>query len=253
MDFDFSPVESLDKVPAQFKPLYVDKPGEDGKFAVNPAFTSVAEAVNGFNKSNKTLREQIKGFKPTDLSALAEFGETPEAIAEAIKTRLTEAAGTKGVEVTKQVEAAKAALVDAHKKELEKREQRANALQTQLFTLLVDNAATTAIADLKGVPELLLPFIRTQVKVVEENGHFKPQVIDAAGEVRYGATGSPMTIRELVEQMKSEAKYGRLFESETPAGGGKPPGSGRTPAPKPGQRELSSNEKIAAGLAKRGR
>ena len=145
-------------------------------------------------------------------------------------------------------------MIEANKKELEKRDQRNQALQNQLYGLLVENSAVAAVAELKGVPELLLPFIKTQVKVAEENGEFKVQVLDGQGEVRYGATGSPMTIKELVQEMKAQEKYGRLFESEAPAGpGGKPPGSGRSTPVRPSGKELTSAEKIAQGLAARSR
>src|SRR5688500_20358416 len=107
MDFDFSPVESIDKVPPQFQKLYADKPGEDGKFVVNPEYNPVAEALNGFNRSNKALRDQLKKAQPTDLSMFAEYGDSPEAILEGFKNKLTEAGGAKGVEVQKQIDAAK--------------------------------------------------------------------------------------------------------------------------------------------------
>jgi hypothetical protein len=252
MDFDFSPVDSVDKVPAQFKPLYSQQAGQDGKFTVDPNFAPIAEAINGFNKSNKTLREQLKTVKPTDLSPLAEYGDSPESIAAAVQAKIAEASGTKGVEVAKQVDAAKAAIVEANRKELEKRDTRNQALQTQLYGLIVDNAATAAVAELKGVPELLLPFIKQQVKVVEQDGAFHAHVIDGKGEVRYGVTGSPMTIKELVVEMKAQEKYGRLFESETPPGGGFRPGGGTQPR-QPTQEAKSATSKIAAGLDARTR
>lgn len=251
MDFDFTPVESIDKVPAQFQKLYADKPGEDGKFSVNPDFQPVAEALNGFNRSNKTLREAAKKFVPTDLSPLAEYGDTPEAIREAITLKIQEATGAKGADLKKQVDAAVAAAKEGHTKELTKAQTRAQALQDQLYGLMVENGATAAVAELKGVPELLLPFIKQQVKVTEEDGKFVVQVIDTAGEPRYGATGSLMTIKELVAEMKANEKYGRLFESERPGGGGKPPGSGRQPVKQVSSKEMTSAEKIAAGLANR--
>ena len=46
--------------------------------------------------------------------------------------------------------------------------------------LLVENEATAAVAEAKGIPDLLLPFIRDQVKVVEEDGEFKVFVVDKA-------------------------------------------------------------------------
>lgn len=252
MDFEFTPVESLDKVPEQFRSIYSDKADETGKFGVNPAFKGVAEAITGFNKTTKQLRADLKKAAPVDLSPLAEFGDNPATIAEAVKAKITEAAGAKGADVQKQIEGVKSALAQAHAKEIEKREQRATALQSQLYTLMVENAATAAVAELKGVPELLLPFIKNQVKVVEQDGNFIVHVVDGSGEVRYGATGQPMTIKELVAEMKANAKYGRLFESDTAGGGGKQPGSGRTP-PRQQGKELSANDRIAAGIAARQR
>ncbi|QYW02109.1 virion-associated protein [Stenotrophomonas phage Sonora] len=254
MDFEFAPVESLDKVPEQFRALYGQQAGEDGKFAVADSFKAVADSVNGFNKSNKTLRSQLK-TSAVDLSPLAEFGGTPAEIAEAVKNALSEASTNKNGDVQKQIDAAKAGLLAGHTKELEKHTARNQALQTQLYGLMVENAATAAVAELKGIPELLMPFIKNQVKVVEENGEFKAQVVDGQGEVRYGSTGSPMTIKELVGEMKSQEKYGRLFESEQQpnrGGGGFQPGAGRTQNPgRQPAADRSANDKISQGLAAR--
>lgn len=250
MEFDFSPVESLDKVPEQFRPLYDSKPGEDGKLGVNPTLKSVADALNGFNKTAKQLRAELK-TKAVDLSPLAEFGDNPATIAEAVKKAVTEAGANKNQDVTKAVEAAKAAMAQANAKELEKHGQRSQALQGQLYSLMVENAATAAVAELKGVPELLMPFIKQQVRVAEENGQFKVVVIDGAGETRYGATGSPMSIKELVTEMKANERFGRLFESEHQnGGGGMPPGGGKQ-APRVPGKQLTAVEKIAAGLKRR--
>lgn len=250
MEFDFSPVESIDKVPEQFRPLYATAAGDDGKFAVNPSFKSVAEALNGFNKTTKQLRAELK-TKAVDLSPLSEFGDNPAAIAEAVKAAVAEAGANKNQDVNKAVEAAKAAMAQANAKELEKHGQRSQALQSQLYSLMVENAATAAVAELKGVPELLMPFVKQQVKVAEEDGQFKVMVVDSAGETRYGATGSPMTIKELVAEMKANERFGRLFESEHQnGGGGMPPGGGRQTPRVPGK-VLTATEKIAAGLKRR--
>lgn len=254
MDFDFSPVDSIDKVPEKFRPLYGQQAGEDGKFKVADSFAPIAESINGFNTSNKTLRQQLKEGK-VDLSALAEYGDNPTSIAEAIKTAIEAAGANKNQDVTKAVDAAKAGLLQGHQKELEKHTTRNQALQSQLYGIMVENAATAAVAELKGIPELLMPFIKTQVKVAEEDGQFKVQVIDGAGEVRYGSTGKPMTVMELVTEMKGQEKYGRLFESDQQKGGGGfPPGQGRqnNPAKLPAQ-ERSPVDKIAQGLKSRTR
>lgn len=252
MDFDFSPTESLDKVPEQFRGLYSE--AEDGKYAVADSYKGVAEAVTGLNRSLKAARAEAKakGDRTVDLSPLADFGQTPEEIKAAITSRIEELQGelAKGGDAKLNLDKIKADMAAAHSKDLEKATARESALQSQLYGLLVENAATAAVAELKGVPELLLPFIKNQVKVVEEEGAFTVFVVDGQGDRRYsGVTGQPMTIKELVAEMKSNEKFGRLFESEAPNGGGMPPRSGNVPPRTPGK-TLSANEKIAAGLAK---
>lgn len=254
MDFDLTPVDALDKVPEPFRPLY--KEGNDGKFAVNPDYKPLAEAVVGLNRSLKAARLEAKNKTTVDLSPLSEFGEDPTAIRDAVNAKLKELQDelAKGGDAKLNLDKIKGDLAAAHAKELEKANKRGEALQGQLYGLLVENAATAAVAEAKGVPELLLPFIKNQVKVVEQDGEFKVFVVDAAGDQRYsGITGQPMTIKELVAEMKAQEKFGRLFESEAGGGGGgTPPGSGRRPASQQREGEpRSSMDKIAAGLRKR--
>lgn len=252
MDFEFVAVDSIDKVPEQFRPLYKDGEGDNaGKAVPNPEYKGVIEAIVGFDKTAKTLRGELKTAKAgkVDLTVLAEYGDTPEAIAEAVKAAVAEAGNNKNADVTKAVEAAKKALAEGHAKEIEKHTQRNQGLQAQLYTQLVENEATAAIAEAKGVPRLLMPFVREQVKVAEENGELRVNVVNAQGEVRYGMTGSPMSIKELVAEMKGQEEFGRLFESEERGGGGFQPGGTRRSASM-GDRKLSANEKIALGLTK---
>ncbi|QIQ64317.1 hypothetical protein 19_00011 [Pseudomonas phage Epa19] len=249
MDFEFQEVESLDNVPEQFRGLYAEA---DGKYKLNDTYKGVAEAVTGLNRSLKASRAEAKAFKgKADLSPLAEFGEDPASIAETVKARLQELEGqlANGDKAKLNVDKIKEDLAKAHSKDLEKVTKRSEALQTQLYGLLVENAATTAIAELKGVPELLMPFVKTQVNVLEEDGEYRVFVVDGQGDRRYsGVTGQPMSIKELVAEMKANEKFGRLFESEAPQGGGTPPGQ-RRPVQQP-RGEMSATDKIKAGLAK---
>jgi hypothetical protein len=254
MDFEVAPVESLDKVPENLRPLYVTE-AKDGKYGIRPEFVSIAESINGFNKANKTLRTEVSTLKSSkvDLSPLAEYGNSPEEIAKTVTARITEAGGKQAVDAQKKVDAATASLKEAHAAELKKHAERNTGLQGQLYKLLVENQATAAVVEAKGIPDLLLPFIKNQVKVAEENGELVVQVVDAKGELRYGGTGSPMTIKELVSEMKGQEKFGRLFESEQQKGGTgmNPNGARRQPTQQQG--ELSANDKIAKGLANRAR
>lgn len=255
MEHDFTkPADSLDAVPEQFRPLYAQ--GQDGKFIVNEAFNGVVGAVTGLNTSLKAARLEAKNKTAVDLTPLAEFGADPAAIKTAIDAKLQElqeAATKGGGDAKANLEKIKGDLAKGHSDAMTVVNAKVEAYKGQLYGLLVENSATAAVAEAKGVPELLLPFIKQQVKVVEENGEFKVYVVDGAGDQRYsGVTGSPMTIKELVAEMKANAKYGRLFESEQQlGGGGKKPGV-NTP-PRQQGKELSSVDKINAGLAARNR
>lgn len=250
MDFEFQEVDSIETVPEQFRGLYSEA---DGKFKLSESYKGVAEAVTGLNRSLKAARAEAKALKGSkvDLSALADYGQTPEEIAQAVQSKVQELEGqlANGDKAKLNLDKVKEDLAKAHSRDLEKVNKRSEALQTQLYGLLVENAATTAIAELKGIPELLMPFVKTQVNVVEEEGEFRVFVVDAQGDRRYsGVTGQPMSIKELVSEMKSNEKFGRLFESDNQqGGGGTPPGGAKRPNER-APAERSSVDKIAAGL-----
>lgn len=243
-------VEALDKVPGEFRHLYENL---DGKYKIAEPHVQVANAVNGLNKSLRAAREENKKNKPVDLSPLSDFGATPAEIRANIQTKLQELQDTiaKTPDQKLALDNLRADMLKAFDGEKKPLVQKTEAYRNQLYTLLVDNQATTAVVENKGVPKLLLPFVKQHVKVVEENGEFNVCVVDAQGERRYsGVNGSPMTIKDLVAEMKTNPEYSRLFDSEAPVGGGgKDPRSGsRLPSPSSAPR--SANQKIAAGLAK---
>jgi hypothetical protein len=250
MEFDFNEVDAIDKVPEAFRGMY--KPGEAGKFSVDPTLTPVKEAVVGLNKALKAARAEAKA-KNVDLSPLEEFGKTPEEIKAAVlaKTKELQDQLAQGKDAKLNLDKVRQELAEAHGKELKKATTRGEALQKQLYSLMVDNAATSAVVELKGVPDLLLPFIRNQVRVTETDGEFRVFVVDAQGDQRYsGVTGQPMTIKELVAEMRGNEKFGRLFEAEEKKGAGTPPGKKSAPGPGAGNENRSSVSKIAAGLSK---
>jgi hypothetical protein len=253
MEFEFGEVDSVDKVPEQFRGLYVAK---GDKFALNDTFKGVGESIVNLNKSLKAARQDAKNRTPTDLSPLSEYGATLDEIVTGIKNKVTDlegkAAGSKDAKLS--IENLRRDMGEAHKKELDKHTARGTALQNQLYKLLVENTATAAIIEEKGDPALLMPFLATQVKVVEEDGEFKVYVVDDKKEQRYsGINGQPMSIKELVKEMKANARYGKLFESDNDGkgGGGTKPGSFQRTPPKK-EEDKSSTDKIAAGLQKRG-
>lgn len=253
MEFDLNqPQDSLDKIPDQFKPIFA--PGADGKFTVDPKFKGVADALTGFNKTTQTLRNELKTKTTVDLTPLAEFGTDPAAIKAAFDARVAELTA-KGGDAARAVEKVRSEMTAAHQAALTAEQNRSRGYQGQLHANLIRSEAVTAIAEAKGVPDLLMPFLQTQVKVVEADGRMNIVVLDDKGEPRYsGVTGQPMTVKELVTAMKADPKFARLFDSDQQGGGGgMPPGGGRQAPRTPlgGQQEKSANAKIASGLKAR--
>jgi len=260
MEFDFNKsltVDAIESVPEDFRGLYVE--GEDGKFKLNTDDGSTKSAVAAISRLNKALvasRAEAKAnkAKQVDLSMLAEYGETPEAILEGFNAQIEEARkagkGKDAEALERQVSKIKEDLQKAHQAEIEAREKRITGLTGQLHQHLVSSAATSALAEAGIIdPDLGMPFVTRQVKVSEEDGEFKVNVVDNAGDIRYsGSTGAPMTIKELVTEMKGQDKFKSLFKSEAPSGGGAPRTSHQSP--KPGGKDMTSVDKIAAGIGK---
>ena len=246
MEFEFAPeLDAVDAVPEEFRPLYEQDPTSK-KFKLGEKYGGVAKAVLGLNKALGAERKT----KKVDLTPLAEFGKDPVEIKTAIQTKLDELTTQLAEKGNVNVKKLKEEFAQQHAQELQQEKTRSTALQGQLYKLLVELEATSKIVDAKGIPELVLPFLKNSVKVVEEDGEATVHVVDTDGSRRFSpVTGLPMSLKELVAELKANPKYGRLFESEAASGGGMPPkGGNRAPVRATG--DLSANQKIAAGLAK---
>lgn len=250
---DATTVKNLDAVPADFHALYDEQ--EDGTFRLSqdPKVKSAVAAITGLNQALVAARgetEAAKKTKSVDLSPLADFGDTPEKIKEAIEAKIK--ALSEGGKVN--VDKIKQEIAASFAKDHEAKDKRIGALHSQLTAMLVDGAALTAVTEAKGVPDLLLPLLRNQVRVAEKDGKFVVNVVDAQNEIRYsGVTGQPMTIKELVAEMKGNQTFGRAFESEAANGAGTRPGSTHNApgAGNPGnaQKPQDPVSKIARGLS----
>ena len=260
MPFDFAKnqtVENLDNVPADFQPFY--KEGEDGTFALDTENAVVGKSVTviaGLNKALAKSRKEAKDAsgKAIDLTPLAEYGEDPEAIMEAFQVKIDEMGKSKGKasadDLQRQLDKARADWDKASSAEKEAMVKRNDGLLGQLRKHLVSDRLTQAMIE-EGVddPDLLMPHVATSVSAREEDGVFVVRVVDEEGDIRHGATGTEMTLRERVQEMKGMDKYGRFFKSEAPSGGGAPPGgASRRPAKTP--EKLSPTDKIKVGLDK---
>lgn len=258
MEFNFEKnVPKIDSVPQDFRGLY--RESENGGFELRTDDETVKSAISaivGLNKSLKAARSErddLKG-KAVDLSALSEYGSTPEEIAEGIQASIQEAVKGKKTQedFQRQVTKVKEELGQAHAQELESAKQRSEALRGQLHGILVTGEARSALAEAGAIdPDLALPFLSQQVKVSEDDGKFQVLVVDQTGDPRYsGTTGAPMSVRELVSEMKGQEKYGPLFKSEQRSGSGANANGAHRPTGPTNRDEMTSKQKIAAGLRK---
>lgn len=260
MDFSFADsatVDSIEKVPEDFRPMYEDS--GDGKFTLSKdeKVTSAVKAITRFQGALKASRAEAKGKTTIDLSPLVDYGTSPEEILAGVNAKIelleTAAAGSKDAKLN--VDKVKEDLGKAHAIQLSQKDMKITAYKSQLDRLMINNVAQSAIDGLKGDAELLMPHLVGHIQSVEEDGQFKVFVVDQEKNKRFsGVTAEPMTIKELVAEFKASDKFSKLFESESPSGGGKQPGSslgtGQNRLGKDPNAKRSSTEKIAQGLNK---
>jgi hypothetical protein len=272
MPWDFTAnktVDSLDVVPEEFKPLYVEDKANQG-YSVDPKVAPLADAYMGVNKQ---LTDAGKA-KKSDMEKDAARRHTIKAISDILAeqgltvdddlSKLPETIKTKLSELMDQVKGGKQVKVDLDKIRLETEKKisevkaSAETDKTKMFSTLqkymVGEAAAKALAENgvveKGI-ELLLPQIRQFVKVIPEGDEYIVRVVDAAGDARTDGKGGFMGIPDLVKELKTQ--FPMAFKAQESGGTGKKPGSGtQTTQKKVGTEEKSSAQKIADGLKARG-
>lgn len=259
MEFNFqenAEVEDISKVPEQFRSMYEE--GETGHKLAEP-FSPIASAIDGLNKSLKAARKDaekarkdrpdVTPFNELATSVLGLEEADPSAMRSAIEELMEKAAkGDKEGKVN--WDKMKADLEKGYQKQLEGKDGELRAMQSSLESYLIGSEAHRAIASEKGVPELLLPHIERQTRVVKEGDKYVTRVVDEQGDPRGNHEGGFMSIGDLVKEMKASAVFGRAFESEAPAGSGTRPGGPSTRTQS--RNEMTPVDRISAGLKKRG-
>lgn len=211
-------IDSLDGLDEKVRGLYVE---HDGKFrlAVDglPEVEDVTPLKTALQKERKAAADAAKRAKQYE-----GLGLTAEEIAELVeeKKRAEEDKAKNAGEWDKL----KNQLNDQHQTELKQRDQSVASMKTTLEKYLINAQAVSAIAAEKGIPELLLPHVQRFTRVVEQDGEYAVQIVDAKGDPRINAKGEPLTISDLIQEMKSDVKvYGRAFEGSGQSGGGTRP------------------------------
>lgn len=273
MDWDFianGSVDVLDIVPENIRGYY-EEDKANGKFVLKADIKPLAEAFTGANKKLSTITKQkgddnrkdaarrtlITGITAKLAEAGIEVGDDetklPDLISEKFNELLAQVKG--GKEVKTNLEAIKADFNKRLAAELAKKDSELTTMKGSLDRFMIQSSAATALAEagtVEGGSDLIMPIVSKMAKVVlEEGGDYTVKVVDGDNNVRLNNKGEPMTIKDLVGELKT--KYPMAFKSEVKQGSGKQPGSGKTasgqPQRTPNAGEKSSIDKISAGLA----
>lgn len=176
----------------------------------------IAAEVAGLKANNTKLVSEKR-----QLAELAKKyeGLDPDAARNALQA--AEEAERKRAEMAGDWKARETQLLEKFNAEKTASESEKTSLRSALEKRLVDAEATAALASAKGAPKVLLPHIKSQTKVVQEDGEYVVYVVDSKGNPRIGdAKGSPMTIAQLVEEMKQDPDFARNFDGTGSSGGG---------------------------------
>ena len=210
-------VESLDAVPESVREFY--RPDADGK-----RYLLDAEDVAPGGEDLGALKRALEREK-AERRKYARLAEERGAVdPEEYKTLKADKEAREREEAEKKghydkLLAAKDAMYAKERETLEN-ERRAALLAVEEY--VVDAQATAAIAAHGGIPKLLLPLVKAQLKAVKgEDGKYRVAVLDADGEERRNPkTNAPLSISELVAEMKTDPEFGGAFKSSGASGGG---------------------------------
>jgi hypothetical protein len=246
--FDFEQsFDNHEMIPEEFRGLYQEN---EDKTAVelNPTLakkldvSGLTSALDKERKANAAHNRNLKEW--------TNIGENPADVSTKIKE--LEELSQKDKEGKVNWDKLRIDLEKSHKSALDAKDEEGKKKDKSLARYLINAEATAAISELKGSSTLLLPHVKNSVKVIEEGDGYVVRVVDEQGDARGNKTGGFMNVRELVQEMKTDAQFLRAFDGETKQGGGTPPGQSKKPVTlKPKDAEKSATQKIADGFAAR--
>lgn len=177
----------------------------------------LASETEGLKKNQAEVLKEAKAAK----AKLASYeGVDPEKYKALVKA--AEDAETKRLAGEGDWKAMEAQLVKKYEGVIESEKGVASRYRGSLEQHLIDAEAIRELAQHSDSPGLLLPHVKAQMKVLEQDGQFHARIVDAAGNVRIGkGQGSaPMTLGELMEEMKTDKTFAPAFRGSGSSGGG---------------------------------
>ena len=204
-------VDSIDDVPEAIRDQYKEV---DGVFRLDlEGYEDPANLKSALQKEREAAKNAAKQVK-----AWESIGKTPEEIQELLEAQQKKQ--EEDLNKAGEWDKLKAQMNDQFAKEKEKLQSALTAKERAIEKHLIDAQATAAIAELKGVPALLLPHVKASVKVIEEDGEYSVRVVGPDGNPRVNAQGDYLSIKDLVSEMRQSDIFGRAFEASGTSGSG---------------------------------
>lgn len=226
-------VKSLDDVVEKFRDEYKEiKEGESkGSFLLSVSATD-GYSLAQVEKLQKALENERKDAKHQKY-LVEQFGDvTPEQVKEMVtkvaemdewdpEKKLAEHKTKFETDALAKFEKEKVALVKKYTDELDALTKTSGSAEAELRKVLVQDALLSAVTELGGKPKLV-PLIRDRVKlIIGDDGTRNVRVVDEKGEVVNSKAKDymePMTIGELVEEVRNDDDYAPLFEAKKASG-----------------------------------
>ena len=238
-------VANLDEVAEKFRSLYTAAEGDGDGFVLTSELEvegyvsaeAADEAVKGLVKNKEDILAELKKlrgqYKDVDVEKYKELLAANEVLEMERKDREAEreAQEREKQKAIGDFDAREKQLSQKHAAEIAQRAKDLEALNAQISALtgslnqqLVGNAARTALAEAKakakGGVNLLMPTIERMTRVEHVDGKHVVRVLGPDGQPRVNAKDEPLTIAELVAEMRDNEEFSGCFEADNRTGSG---------------------------------
>ena len=214
-------IKTAEEIPVELKEYY-KQDGTNG-YVIDVEGMEPATRVEEFRTNNRNLnRELNEEVKPKlkkyeDVGTAEDFQHLKD-----ISSQLDEGKLVRSGKLEEAVEARLTKVKDEHAKELNKEKGRAEALQRQLSSMMIDNATMEAATKL-GAKDTALTDIVARMRSMFRVEEGKLVCYGPNGERDYGTSGQGATIEEKLTELMPKAPH--LFK-ENQGGGGEGGGGG---------------------------
>ena len=184
--------------------------------------SAVEREVAGLRTKNSELLGKLQEAKPLlEMTNGLDADGLKEALDLARETRENK------MRAEGEWEKLKTQMAEAHTRELQSKDDENRELKESLYDTLARQKATEVLIELEGVPKVMLPHITPYLKVIRNDNaatpadRYRTVVVDGQGNPRVmDGNGTPMTVRQLVEEFRDDNEFAANFGTGGNTGSG---------------------------------